>query len=369
MSSHLFISVAVYVISLITSLLLLPVVRKISVRYRCYAFPNHRSSHRYEIPNIGGIVFYASILIALAFLYERFKWDHIAVLSIISFGLFLGVGLIDDIGNIKPWQKFLMQILGVVCFLLGYDIVVTNFFGLLQLGDRTAFLYTVFLFLLMINALNMMDGIDGLAAMLALSIYLVTGIIFFVNRIPGYGIFCITMTGILTGFLWFNFSKERKILMGDTGSLWLGFTLFILLLKLYAGIEEGSLMVWGKQDSCFWIFSAMILPALDLVRVAVFRIFNGVSPFCADRNHIHHILVDRMKFSHMKAAIILVLLNLALFLLSGLAAYVLPSRFLWLYFIFLFIVYSSTVSLLTHPRLMAKFKRYFPSTSQPTKEA
>ncbi|MFC2125938.1 glycosyltransferase family 4 protein [Bacteroidota bacterium] len=356
MNSQLIISITVFVVSMAISMLMFPVVRDISIKYKLYAFPNHRSSHQYKIPNIGGIVFYLAVFIALVFLYDKFKWGHITLLTIISFGLFLAVGLIDDIGNTRPWQKFIMQILGVCCFLLGYQIMVTNFLGFWELGISMSFIFTLFLFLLLINALNMMDGIDGLAGMLALSIYIIAGIILLINKDLIDGLFSISMAGILIGFLRFNYSKSKKILMGDTGSLWLGFTLSIILLKLYAGFNEGSLEIAMEWDSYFWVFSAMIVPVLDLFRVALFRIFNGYSPFHADRNHIHHILIDRMQFTHFTSSVIIVSLNILLFACTALVAHWLPAGYLILYFLLIFILFSLIIQLLTSPYFSTKLR-------------
>ena len=202
----------------------------------------------------------------------------------------------------------------------------------------------------------MMDGIDGLAGMLALSIYLIAGIIFLVNGDMVDGLFSISMAGILTGFLRFNFSRSKKILMGDTGSLWLGFTLSIILLKLYTGFNEGSLFIALEWDTYFWVFTALMISVLDLCRVAIFRIFNGLSPFHADRNHIHHILIDRLQFSHFKASIIIVSLNLILFAFTALIALWLPSKYLILYFLLIFILYSLSIQLLISPNFSAKLK-------------
>ena len=195
---------------------------------------------------------------------------------------------------------------------------VDNFYGIFGIHQIPYFVsipLTVFIFIAIINAINLIDGIDGLAGGISLIAGVGFGIWFILNDHFSFGCLAFAMSGSLLGFLRFNFSKTSKIFMGDTGSLIIGY-----LLSIFA-VEFLSLNVGYKNDSQAYfnapiiVMVLLIVPIFDTLRVFIVRIVKGGSPFVADRNHMHHILIDS-GLNHFWASFTLwmiTILNTALF--------------------------------------------------------
>ncbi|MDT0651630.1 MraY family glycosyltransferase, partial [Autumnicola edwardsiae] len=163
-----------------------------------------------------------------------------------------------------------------------------------------------------INAYNLIDGIDGLAAITGILIATVYSIIFYFTGHPYYVLVGVSLVGVLTAFLRFNFSRgRRKIFMGDSGSLVVGLILAFLSIKILV-MEPYSVLVeegYNPGNRLLLIACVLFIPVFDTLRVMILRTLNGVSPFSADRNHAHHVLLD-LGFNHAKASLGLALLNI-----------------------------------------------------------
>lgn len=180
-----------------------------------------------------------------------------------------------------------------------------------------------------INAYNLIDGIDGLAAMVGIVILIIYATIFYMTNDYFYFLLSLTLNGCLIAFLKFNLApidSNKKIFMGDTGSLIVGFIISVLTLKFLALSPDSA-----KQNLPFLIenipliaISILIVPLFDTARVFTIRLASKRSPFSADRNHTHHILIDYFKMSHRKASLIIGGFNLIfvyLFIILGSSSY------------------------------------------------
>jgi UDP-GlcNAc:undecaprenyl-phosphate GlcNAc-1-phosphate transferase len=279
--------------------------------------PNGRTSHLYETPTLGGIaVFVAFILATVIFAgaYFRFELKYIITGLIIVF--FLGIK--DDILVIAPMKKLAGQIFAAGLIAVLADIRITSLyglFGIMQLNYVVSVLLTVFVFIVIINGFNLIDGIDGLAAGVGILTTLVFGFWFWIAGNTGYTILCCSFAGTLAAFFYFNvFGKENKIFLGDTGSLVIGFVMSILVCR-FLQFEQ---MVQGLADvdstptvAC----GILVIPLFDSLRVFFLRVTKGKSPFRADRQHIHHNLL-KLGFTHLEATLILLSVNLFFIVLS-----------------------------------------------------
>jgi UDP-GlcNAc:undecaprenyl-phosphate GlcNAc-1-phosphate transferase len=287
----------------------IPVIINISGLLELKKKPNFRSAHQQETPEFGGIAIYASLLIA------HFLWPHtneqtdayLTSLAVVGLTILFFLGLKDDILVLDPNKKLLLQVVAVSTLILLGGLKVDNFFGIFgwyHIPDIISIPFTVFIFIAIINAVNLIDGVDGLAGGIAFIAGLSFGTWFLLNHHFSMACMAFSLSGALLGFLRFNFSKTSKIFMGDTGSLIVGFLLAFFAVKFI------RLNVTYQYDTNAF-FNApilavvlLIVPIFDTLRVFLVRILNKRSPFKADRNHMHHVLLDN-GFNHFQTSITL----------------------------------------------------------------
>jgi UDP-N-acetylmuramyl pentapeptide phosphotransferase/UDP-N-acetylglucosamine-1-phosphate transferase len=282
--------------------------------------PNQRSSHKKATPSLGGIAFFIVFLVSL---YFNDKYDNFNIAMGILPGLTIlfFLGLKDDLVVLAPSTKLIGQIVACLFVLLHYKFEITTFHGFLGIHGMPAIVgagIALLVMLTIINAFNLIDGIDGLAASIGIVCFISFGSFFFYVERYFMALSAFTMTGTLLGFLTFNLSRKnkRRIFMGDTGSLLIGFILATMSVRILAMQPETLQKL--PFDPAFipvFILSVLIVPLYDTVRVFALRIWNKRSPFSADRNHLHHILLDSFGMSHRRTSFVITsvaILNLVL---------------------------------------------------------
>lgn len=271
-------------------------------KYGIYDTPNARKVHRSGVPRLGGVMFMPTMIISLLVTYVvmmRFGVDFPEVIkigSVLSAGaalLLYVIGVIDDLIDCKASIKFLVQLLVIGSFVARnlYINSLYGFCGIYELPSWVAYILSLFVGLLIVNAINLIDGIDGLAATLSLIALVVYGYLF--SQMPSvsatFSLISAALCGVLVVFLFFNLfgSNERrtKIFMGDSGSLLLGVVLTYFTLK-YAMTQSGSIPL--HDDGLLYAYSLLLVPCFDLCRVALCRLIRGNGIFEADKTHIHH---------------------------------------------------------------------------------
>jgi len=207
------------------------------------------------------------------------------------------VGIKDDILVLSAGKKFVGQLIVAAILIFKGNLVITDmqgFLGIHAIPDYAQYFLTMFAAVVIINAFNLIDGVDGLAGSIGLITSLVFGTFFLLNGNYPYAVLGFTFAGSLLAFLFYNFNPA-KIFMGDTGSLLIGLVNTILVIKF---IETGATYTAFKLTAAPAVgFGIMLLPLMDTLRVFGMRIIKGRSPFSPDRNHIHHLLLDR-GFNH-----------------------------------------------------------------------
>jgi UDP-N-acetylmuramyl pentapeptide phosphotransferase/UDP-N-acetylglucosamine-1-phosphate transferase len=173
--------------------------------------------------------------------------------------------------------------------------------------------------LAIINAFNLIDGIDGLASSIGIVAFSGFSVVFFFAERYFFGLTSLVMVGILTGFLFFNLSTRNKIFMGDTGSMLIGFMVGVMSIRFLA-LDGSSLsrLPFNAIDVPIVLASFIIIPMFDSARVFTIRAINRKNPFSADRNHLHHVLIDAYKISHRKASFYIASVNIACVLIFSL---------------------------------------------------
>jgi UDP-GlcNAc:undecaprenyl-phosphate GlcNAc-1-phosphate transferase len=265
-----------------------------------------RKIHIYKTPNLGGVGIYCSFLFAIALVVPTGVlpyFNSIVAASLIIFA----IGLKDDLVGLGPTKKFLAQIAaaGIMAFL--GDIRYTSFHGLFGVGEISyplSILITILINIFIYNAINLIDGIDGLASSLGLLGSITFAVCFYLTNNTGDFLIAVALSGSLFGFLYYNITPA-KTFMGDTGSLFIGFMLSLFCVRFVeANKVPGSLFTTAPAIA----LSIIIIPVVDTVRVFMFRVLRGRSPFLADSNHLHHRFIN-MGFTHMQTTSILVATN------------------------------------------------------------
>lgn len=289
----------------------IPIIIKGAFSTGIYAKPNRRASHNSPVPKLGGVAVFTGFIISINIIagaYFRFESSYFLTGLIIIFIM----GLKDDIMGGKPWKKMLAQITAVLLISILADIRISNLHGFLGIGDihyTSSIIFTVFVLIVIINGFNLIDGIDGLASGTGILISSILGLWFFITGNKACSVMSFALAGSLIAFFYFNvFSKKNKIFLGDTGSMITGIILGVLAVR-FLQLELSVQGTFRINSAPAFAISLFILPLFDTLRVFTIRIFQGTSPFKADRQHIHHRLLE-LGLTHLQATLALLAVNL-----------------------------------------------------------
>jgi UDP-GlcNAc:undecaprenyl-phosphate GlcNAc-1-phosphate transferase len=260
---------------------------------------NARSSHSTLATKTGGIaVFTTLFFITLYFYFTRNEIFDFSLL--IPLAIIFVIGVYDDFYDANFKLKFFIQII-IAKLLIDNGFIVNNYYGLFGLYEipyLIAQFTTVFVFVVLVNAFNFIDGIDGLAVSFA--IFSILGFEY-LNESSLLTLLNTICIGGLIPLYYFNFKKENKIFLGDAGSLFLG-SLIAINLFHYLDIDQRVL----NGNRVLLSVAVLFYPLIDLLRVFIIRINQKKSPFVADKNHIHHIIQDKVKNHFLTSSLILI---------------------------------------------------------------
>jgi len=301
----------------------IPVIIFIAKAKRLYDIPDDRKVHASPVPLLGGLGIFAGFILGLLLninitdAFSQFQY------FIASFFIVFFLGLGDDIMVLSPLKKFFGQL--VVAFILIFkgNLLINDLHGFLGIGalnDITSYLLTFFTILVVVNAFNLIDGVDGLAGSLGLITSLFLGVWFLINNDTAFALIGFALAGSVTAFLIYNFNPA-KIFMGDAGSMLLGLINSILVIHFISTAPTAANL--GTIASPAIGFGLLLIPLMDTLRVFCIRIFKGRSPFSADRNHIHHLFLDR-GFSHASTTLVIASLSILFSALSFAIATTMP---------------------------------------------
>lgn len=293
-----------FIISVLLSALIIPRILVVAFRKRLFDLPDDRKIHQGLVPRLGGLSFVPTILFSLTFIVGlryllKAPIDVVQVPVVVPEFCFLVCGLTllylsgikDDLVGLRYRTKFFIQFLAAAFFPLA-GLWINNLYGLFGIYDLPAWTgipLTVLIVVFITNAINLIDGIDGLASGLSSVALTVLGSLFLYNGLWLYATLAFSTLGVLLPFFYYNVFGEaercKKIFMGDTGSLTLGYILAFLAIR-YAAYDP-HLTVF-RENALLISFSTLIVPILDVIRVMGVRWRKHTGLFVADRNHIHH---------------------------------------------------------------------------------
>ncbi len=303
--------------SFLITFLIFPVFIKVFKKRNFFDTPGGRKIHTVQTPSMGGlpifIGFAMSLLIWMPFEQLREIKYVISALTI----MFI-IGFRDDLINLRAFQKLFGQIAAMLIIVAVCDIRLMSLYGLFGVYEiPVALSYTLSAFTIIVitNAYNLIDGVDGLAGSVGVICSLFFGVWFYLIEANGYAFLSFAILGGLLAFLQFNWAPSR-VFMGDTGSLMIGFFLSIVTIKFID-------LNYNLQEAHSFRFDAFIGPAVavlivplyDTLRVFIKRMLRGKSPMHPDRTHLHHILL-RLGCNHAQATGILVTVNVIFVLLA-----------------------------------------------------
>lgn len=316
-------AVVIFIGSFLLTYLTIPKIIGVVEYRRLMDDPNSRSSHKKKTPTLGGIAFFYTLIFALFFIKDRALFNE-GLYIIPGLTILFIVGLKDDLVVLSPGTKLIAQIASIMFVLSNEGFTIYSLNGFLNVYEIPYFLYLIiggFVMLTIINSYNLIDGIDGLASVVGIVIMIIYTTIFYLSGESFFALISITTNACLMAFFGFNISSNKKIFMGDTGSLIVGFIISILTLKfLSLRPEDYEGLPFLLENAPIIAISILIVPLFDTARVFALRIANKKSPFSPDRNHVHHILIDFWGLSHKQASFIIGCFNIifvVLFIILG----------------------------------------------------
>lgn len=298
-------TIAALLISIIGTAYLVPKIIAIVRFKKLMDKPNERSSHKEATPSLGGMAFFIILILSFYFNYPYDSYNTtVSMFPALTVLFFLG--LKDDLVVLAPTTKLIGQIAASLFILMNTTFEINTFHGLFGVEAIPQWIGVsigLFLMLAVINAFNLIDGIDGLAASVGIVAFSGFAAVFFFAERFFFGLTAVVMVGILTGFLFFNLSRKNKIFMGDTGSMIIGFMLAVMSVRFLA-LDTISLnkLPFNAIDIPIVLVAFLIIPLFDTARVFSLRLMRGRNPFSPDRTHLHHVLVDAYRISHRRAS-------------------------------------------------------------------
>jgi UDP-N-acetylmuramyl pentapeptide phosphotransferase/UDP-N-acetylglucosamine-1-phosphate transferase len=302
-------------VSFIITFLAIPVVMQVAEKKKLYDIPDERKLHTRLVASLGGIGIFAGFILASLLSIQgqfNFEFQYFFAAAIVIFFL----GLKDDLMILSATKKFIGQIIAASILIHLGGIRLESMYGLFgfeQVPEGFGLALSYLTIIVVINSFNLIDGIDGLAASLGILTMIVFGSYFFAVDLQAYALMSFSMAGSLIAFMIFN-HNPAKIFMGDSGSLLVGLINAILVIK-FINVAHDPLVALPITSSVAIGFAILIVPLLDTLRVFSIRILYGRSPFTPDRNHVHHLLLDR-GLGHAAVTLICVSINVGFILLA-----------------------------------------------------
>lgn len=287
-----------------------PIIRVARIK-KLYDEPTElRKIHKRRIPSLGGIGIFSSFLITCGLFMDA--QSPYANYLLASGVIIFTIGLKDDLVGMDPYKKFAAQIIAALIIACLADIRITSFygiFGIYDISNPLSYLVTVLFIVFTINSFNLIDGIDGLAGSIGAIVCTTFGIVFYQTGNSGFALIAFSLVGAVFGFMRFNVSPAR-IFMGDSGSYTIGFVIAVLTILF---VETNKFNVITNPHPFVKSVPAvalgvLIIPLFDTIRVFFIRLVKGSSPFIADRNHLHHRLID-IGLTHTQATLALSMVN------------------------------------------------------------
>ena len=311
-----------------------------------------RKVHTAIVPPLGGVVIFIGFIVTTVLASDGLSFDSLKFI-IVAVILMLFIGLKDDLVSVSARKKLVVQVFAAIILITMGNIRFTNLhgiFGIHDIGFIASLTISLFSIIVIINAFNLIDGIDGLASGLSMMAATIFGVWFFLAGHFELAIMLFALVVSFFGFFLYNvFGNTNKLFMGDAGSLIIGIVISILVIQFNElNIIKTSPYAIGGAPAVS--FAIIIVPLIDTLRVMTIRISQKKSPFTADNNHIHHRLLSLYN-SHLKVTIIIVSANMIVVAIA-----IMLNKFSLNYNIQLLIVFLTGILFSFIPSILIKLR-------------
>lgn len=338
MKEHGYILLLGFITAFIVVLFTMPSLIKVARMKHLVDEPSEaRKLHQRSVPTIGGIIIFAAIIFSYALWFpkatligvDEHGFDYRALYKamgaayadfkfvLAAMVLLFFIGVKDDIIGFSPVKKLVGHMIVGYILVVMADIRITNMHGILgvyDMPDSFSIAFSFFVYIVIVNAFNLIDGVDGLAGGIGLIAALAYGAWLFLAGDVALSLLAFVLAGSLAGFLVFNYHPAR-IFMGDSGSLTAGAILAVLAMKVVDHDTSRLPLMLRQIPTPVFVMAVMAYPLVDTLRVFVYRMARGQSPFAADKNHIHHRLMA-LGLGHRGTTAVLYLYAIAIIALS-----------------------------------------------------
>lgn len=305
----------IFSITLGVSLLVIPLIIKLSVKFSLTDKAGKRKRHKREVSTLGGVIIYFAFMVSY-FVFLDPESISGYFMNPIAFSLLFITGLYDDIYPLNASKKFFFQIVSAILLVYFADIHHSSYFTQLAVNEEIVKVVSVIFIVFIINAYNLVDGVNGLSAMLSMVAISGFGIWFLAAGFQPLAYVCFSISASIFGFLRYNLINTR-IFLGDNGSMFLGLIVAFLSTLFIQYNQNLPNEAPFKLIAPFGVaLAAMAIPILDTIKLFLMRsVYLLKSPFKADRNHLHHLLL-RLKLSHAQISLLLTGITIVFLLFS-----------------------------------------------------
>ena len=306
------IGLIVFAVAMLTSVTVFPQALKFARKHGIVDNPNARKLQRRPVPVFGGVVVYLGILAGMLLLWALMP-NKILPYSIIGMTIMMLIGAWDDMKDISAILRLAIEILVVTGFILSsgrYIDDLHGLWGIYELSPWVGIPLSVFVGVGAINAVNLIDGVDGYSSSYGILSCVCFGTVFWTVWNPVMVCMTMIVVGALIPFFLHNvFGAKSKMFIGDSGTLMLGMVMVVM--GFCALSSKTRLEVLVNEGMCIpaFVIAVGVIPLFDTVRVMTMRMLRGYSPLKPDKTHLHHLFID-MGFSHLGAATYIVFINL-----------------------------------------------------------
>lgn len=300
-----------FVLSLVLTLWIHPYIVRLARHRHVMDLPDERKLQRTPVPVMGGIAVFWSLVVGTG-LTSIFFNSYALFPSIVAITVMLYIGALDDLIGLSPRLRLIVEALTIafVCWMTQTNL--NSFHGILGIWHLPVWFsapLSIFCGLGIINAINMIDGVDGLSSGFSIIACFLFGTVFFLAHQGTMTVLCCLFAGSMVPFFLHNvFGKTSKMFIGDAGTLMMGITMTIFVLHI---CDDHSLVSrrFPTMGLVAFTISVLSVPIFDTLRVMTGRIVRGISPFQADKSHLHHLFIE-VGFSHIGTTVCVLTLNL-----------------------------------------------------------
>lgn len=308
---------AAFILAFIIAYQTFPTILYVAEKKHLMDEPDSRSMHSNRTPTLGGIGIFFSLVVVMTITGAMLN-TKVLLLVMGGLTILFFLGLKDDLTVLSARNKFAGQLIAALLLIVFTDTRIIGFSKILDvdvLPYWISIFFTLFVYILIINAYNLIDGVDGLAGSTALLMSVIFSVLFYNSGALSLATISVALIGALLAFLRFNFSRRKKIFMGDTGSMIIGFLLAFFTISFISQSQTNIESSYFRASPALAL-AMLFYPLLDTFRIFFIRIFIlKTNPFKADKHHIHHRFIQA-GFTHLQTTLIIVLISLIIVIIA-----------------------------------------------------